>query len=230
VRVLEVVVAARVLVVSEHVGPLVEALRAAGLEPVSVPLVYTVGTGEPPPVAVPAQILVSSAAAPRLAPQLAAWCAGARVVAVGPATTRALQVAGITVAATGDSGGGQALALLDPALQPTVFVGARQPAPDLAQALSQGRLLHWAVYDRAEPDARAALAAAMPVQAAILSSPSAVEAWLRQRPPGAEHLPLVLIGPTTAAAAAQAGLAPLTVAASPRVEALVAATCQALGL
>ena len=228
-RVLEVGVAGRVLVCSERADALLGALKDLGLVPIHVPLVKTLATNRSPPVPVPAQVLVSSAAAPRLVPQLAAWCGEARVVAVGPATARALANVGIDVAATGGGGGREALDLLDSVRSPTVFVGALHPAPELAQALALGQLVHWAVYDRVEPDARAALARALPLDAVILSSPSAVSSWMRQRPDGSAGVLVVVIGPTSAQAAREAGLGVDAMADHPGAEALARATAALFG-
>ncbi len=214
----------QVVLTARRAGPLAGLLRDAGLRVLHRPLIAV------EPVAVPALVVpaaavvlvTSRAAVAHGGAVLQELAPGRRVVAVGPATARALQDAGIRAEVAPGGTGPAVLAAVD---GPAVFVGAQRPAPAMAAALQRRPgLQHWPVYDRVRvPDA---LAGAVLEDDAVVvfASPSAVGAWCGAtwRRPVA-----VAIGPTTASALEGRGFAGHAVAARPTPAALAAAVLSA---
>lgn len=216
----------RVLVTTQRRDPLGGHLEKAGAQVVHVALIQTVARPDPPPEGPWAVALVSSQAAPRHAPQLAAVLSGCPVVAVGHKTALALEAVGVAPAAVGTAGGAEAVARLTAVAPhgPILHVGAQALSPQLLTALeATGRpLRRWVVYQRHTPaDAGVALAAARPVDVATFASGSAARAFARfWRGP----LPrVVVLGPSTAEDAQAAGLPVHAVAQHRSLEALAAA-------
>ena len=205
----------RVLVTRPQPGRLGTALAHRGFHVVHLPLVRLVPTGTPPPFDVPPSdgVLVTSAAVARLAPHALVWMRDARfVVAVGHATARSLEPIPCHIA---DGTGAAALDCFRGCATPT-FVGAARPATHLARAIATGRVLHWPVYDRE----RIPVNTVPPVDVVTLASPSTARAWAAIDP---GPIPCVVIGPTTEAAAREAGLPVQAVAERPTMEALAEA-------
>ncbi|NOY24299.1 MAG: uroporphyrinogen-III synthase [Oligoflexia bacterium] len=217
--------ATRVLITREQAEPLAHLLAARGLESAHLPLVSLVATSQLPPCPQPAQVLVTSASALRFAPALVDWVGSARVVVVGSKTAAAAEQAGLRGLLVGTSGGQSALDLLDPELEPTVFVGAMCPAPAVSRALCAGHLLHWAVYQQAPPEPPDKGGALPRADIVTLASPSAARAWARLDRDGV--VPVVVIGETTANAARAAGLHVVGQAEKPDLDALAAAAAAA---
>lgn len=217
---------ARILVSLERAEPLCALLRARGLDPVHLPLQVLRATGQPPPAEAPRWVLLSSAATLRFQPDLAHHVAGRPVVAVGPATARAAAAAGLDCALVGEGGGAEALQALlrqlpDPAGGPLWHVGAAQPAPALAAALSAwpGPVLRWSVYESLRPEGlSAALAALGPLDGLCFASGSAAAAFAAHRAQGSARV--AVIGPRTAAEARAAGLTVHAIAPSPSLGAM----------
>lgn len=177
------------------------------------------------------------------APLRRAIAAGARVAAVGEATAAACRAAGLAVAVVGDDGtaAGLAAALVrtaarrDPAAAApsrpphAVLPGADIARPDLAAQL---RAAGWTVeavvaYHTARRPPPPAVAAAIAdgVDAVVFASPSAVDGLAGGLDSagrrGLARAAVVCIGPTTAAAAAAAGLPVAAVASAQSAAALV---------
>lgn len=198
-------------------GALEEALEALGLEVVAVALTRVEPVAGVLPERRPGDVIAfTSANAARALGDRAAlgWLAGAEVVAVGPATAAALRGLGVA-----------------PTLIPATATGA-----GLAEALGQGRrVLHPRAVEALEslregveanggeyvaapvyrvvanPEAAAAVAAALPVDVIPLASPSAARALVALGLDlGAARV--VVIGPTTAAACEALGLTVAAVA------------------
>lgn len=224
----------RVLVTREEAEPLAGFLRALDLEPLHLPLFTLEATGAPPPTDRPGLLLVSSAAALRFRPDLAAYTAGAPAVAVGAATAEALRAAGIEVLAVGRAGGAEALRLL-PAIAERGpgasrwagaslwYVGAEEPSAPLREALAEIPHVHWSVY-RQRGASPAALHTLRPFEAVTFASPSAVEAFAEDPHPAA----VITIGETTAAAARARGWSVHAMAEAPSLRALAEASARLL--
>jgi uroporphyrinogen-III synthase len=221
---------ARVLVSLERAEPLSTLLRARGLDPVHLPLQVLRATGQPPPAEAARWVLLSSAATLRFQPDLARHIAGRPVVAVGPATARAAAAAGLDCALVGEGGGAEALQALllqapDPEGGPLWHVGAAQPAPALAAALSAwpGPVLRWAVYESAVPQGlEGSLAALGPLDGLCFASGRAAAAFAAHRAQGSARV--AVIGPRTAVEAQAAGLSVHAIARKPSLGALADAT------
>lgn len=222
----------------ERAGPLIDALRAAGAEPVLIPAIAT----EPPrdggealdrALATSGRfdwLLFTSAAAVRAVGRRAD--AGVRVGVVGSATATAAGAGGIdvsVVAPEGDSSAaGLARTLLedDPGPRTALVPASDIARPELPAAL---RAAGWTV-DVVEAyrtvvvpvdDAAAELASGC--DAIIFMSPSAVEAWFDR------HLPSVVvsIGPTTSAAVRAGGARRVVEAAERSTDGVLAALAAA---
>ncbi|HCH64873.1 MAG: hypothetical protein CL927_12920 [Deltaproteobacteria bacterium] len=217
----------RVLITRAFPGVLDGALSRRGLEPVHLALSELFATEHPPPSARPPVdgVLVTSASVAHLAPQAIRWMRDARVVAVGEATARALLLAGATLPVVAAGTGEDALRQFLRGRRPC-FVGAARPAPALAEAVATGRVSHWPVYDRRTPrDIHRRYAQLEAVAVVTLASPSAARSWAAL---GDRKTPCVAIGPTTASAAAAAGLEVLSVAHMPSMDALAQAAWRSL--
>ncbi len=82
-------------------------------------------------------------------------------------------------------------------------------------------MTHWPVYDRRVPqDVAARCAGVGPLDLVTLASPSAARTWALY---GDCSVPCAVIGPTTAAAAAEVGLEVVVQARVPSMEALARA-------
>ncbi len=218
---------ALVLVTRSKPERLVAALTDLGLESVVLPLLELVPTHAPPPIVAPSAdgALVTSAAVARLAPHAVRWMQSERVVAVGEGTARSLRDVGGRVDTVAEGSGEAALSRFSAAAVPC-FVGAARPAPTLFQAVEEGRVVHWPVYDRRAPaDLPAKVAALPPVAVVTLASPSAARTWARL---GDRSVPCVVIGPTTAQAAEKVGLRVVGQADQPTVDGLARAALAAI--
>ncbi|OJH39648.1 uroporphyrinogen-III synthase [Cystobacter ferrugineus] len=161
-----------------------------------------------------------------------------RFAAVGPRTARAVEGYGLKVAAESPNGTGEALAeVLRPALQPedeVLLPAAEEGRRELEDALREHgarvtRVTAYRARPTALPDETWALLESSPPDVALFASPRTAEAFLEDA--GRERLGaarLVAIGPTTAAALSQLGLAVAAVAERPTPEALVEATVRAV--
>lgn len=242
----------RRIVVSRPEGqaqPLASRLRELGAEITVLPLVAIVPRDDDPQVATAlagldrydAIVLTSANAAEifteRLADTAQRIPEHALVVAVGQATADALARAGITVhmippVATG-AAVAAALAQRGVAGRRILLPRARDGRPELPAGLrSAGALVDdVAFYDTAPlVPGPSDLAAAEGADAIVLTSPSAVAVLAAAAGPAAvPHHHVIAIGPTTAAAARDAGFTVLSEAGEQSVEGLVAATVQALG-
>lgn len=203
-------------------GPLETALREAGHQPVGAPLTERQWIDAAlPEVAPDTWVLWTSGAAVtgwrRLAPLPVA-----RHAAVGRATAAALEHAGALVERVGQGTGADLVALLGLTEgAPVVYPCAEEAAPATALALEQaGARLRRVVLYRTVVPAGAAEALAQPAEVVVLLSPSAARAYAAL---ALAPLPAVVIGPTTAEAAREAGLVVRAVASPPGVEGLVAA-------
>lgn len=209
--------------------PLAGLLREAGFAVRWRPLVGVEPTGAAPPPGRPDVALVTSAAAVDAA-DLRQVLAGARLGAVGEATADALRGCGLQPAVVGHSGAVAALEALAPTPDEVVWhIGAERPAAPLARWLAErvGPTARWVVYrsDAAVEGAGERLLEG--VAAVVLTSPSGFAALLAAGPPPPQ-LPLVAIGPTTAAAIRRWGAEPAAVAATPTPAAIVQAVVSAL--
>ncbi|MFM2247829.1 MAG: Uroporphyrinogen-III synthase HemD [Pseudomonadota bacterium] len=227
----------RVLVGREEAEPLCGLLAAAGLAPVHVPMLHLGPTGAPHPAGRVDVLLVSSPAAARHRPDLAAL--GVPAVAVGAATAAGLRARGVEVVAVGEGGGAAAVDLLRGVLDGIgseargLYVGAAAPSPELEAALAAlggARVARWAVYDQLPVSGLdAALSAAGPAAAVCFTSGSMARAWVAAggpaRAPGARR---VALGASTAAALDALGAPAHAVAVQPRRDALVEASWAAL--
>lgn len=215
----------RALITREHAEPLATHLSRHGLAPVHLPLLVLCPRPDPPPATPCRECLVTSASVVRLSARAVAWMADKRVVAVGHATARALHGAGVTVAAVGQGTGQQALELVSDG---AVFIGAAKPAQHVEDTVRQGVLTHWAVYDRRMPEHTPHRARSLPdLSVVTLASPSAARSWARLDVQRA--VPTVVIGPTTEAAALDAGLGVVARANRPSLAALAEAAARATG-
>ncbi|MCC6671846.1 MAG: hydroxymethylbilane synthase [Planctomycetes bacterium] len=197
-------------------GDLAQSLAVAGA---SVECVAWTRTEELPPdrtalaavCAAPALAFTSARAVERfaaLAPECRRALAAARTFAVGAATAAALRAAGASPLVADGSGGSALAAHLAAALPRGSAVGfpcalERHAGLERDAAAAGLRVvplpLYRTVADPAAPDARG------PADVVLLTSPSAVRAWLqRPRRPVVRHC--VAIGPATAAAMRDAGL------------------------
>lgn len=229
------------------------ALRAAGAEPVVVPLVRTESVDDPTALDAAlddlragryAWLAVTSAAAVgalvgralESAEPLGDVVGRTRVAAVGPATARALATVGITADLVGTSGA-RALAESWPAPATAgarvLFARGDLAGPELVDAL---RAAGWAVDDVVAyrtvpagpaPDDVVADWRDGTIAAALLTSPSTVRALAARLGPPPAGVLLACIGPTTADAARAAGLPVAVVAPERTMTALVGALAQA---
>lgn len=166
------------------------------------------------------------------------WMSRVRIAAVGPRTARTVEGYGLKVAAEPLEGTGAALyetmrgalELEDEVLLPAAEEGRRE----LEDALREhGVRVTRVIAYRSQPaplspEARALLESSPP-DVALFASPRTAETFLEAV--GGERLGsarLVAIGPTTAAALVQLGLAVAAVAERPTPEALVEATIRAI--
>lgn len=166
----------------------------------------------------------------------------ARIAAVGARTARALEDHGLIAAVVAQRPTGEGLAeAMRPHLdagQEVLVPGAQDGRPELAQALEEAgvacaRVAAYRSQKRAiPPEARAQLEAAPP-QVTLFASPRTAEAFLEASEPWGrallERAARVAIGPTTAAALEELGLAAQAVATEPTPEALVEAAVLAAG-
>jgi len=212
---------ARVLITAEEASPLDELLRSRGMVPVHRPLSRTIVLHDPPPCALPGAVILSSARAARLAPALQSWVGAAPVACVGEATAQAARLRGLRPWHVGEAGASAILSALEGAPVPWVFVGARAPAPAMRQAIERGEVLPWAVYDQEEQ----VLDELPEVELVLLASPSAARTWARS---GGGHLPVVVIGQTTASEAEACGLRIVGQAARPGWSELAQAAAEVL--
>lgn len=230
------------------------ALRAAGAEPVVVPLVRTEAVDDPTVLDVAladlragryAWLAVTSAAAVgalvgralESAEALGDVVGRTKVAAVGPATARALATVGVTADLVGTSG---ARALADAWPTPDVagarvlFTRGDLAGPELVDGLRAGG---WAVDDVVAyrtvpagpaPDDVVAAWRDGSIAAALLTSPSTVRALAARLGPPPSGTLLACIGPTTADAARDAALPVAVVAPERTMTALVGALADAV--
>lgn len=225
-------------------------LEDEGAEVLSVPMIELLPPADPRPLHAAAEhvsryaflALASESAVHALAE--ACRLAGtldrlrtARIAAVGARTARALEDHGLVAAVVAQRPTGEGLAEamrphLDPG-QEVLVPGAQEGRTELADALEEAGVTtaRVAAYQsqkrEIEDGAREQLLAAPP-QVAIFASPRTAEAFLEASEPWGrallENAARVAIGPTTAAALSELGLAARAVAESPTPEALVEAT------
>jgi len=228
---------------------LVESLRARGAEVVEVPLLLIAEPADPRPFRDAVReidgydwlLLTSANAAHAIAnatrairPSGAALPRTLRVASSGPATTAVIRslfpdtpIAAQATSRFGSPGLAQALALVDVSGSRMLLpVSDRSPAAIGETLLKRGAVVDIVVAYRttiaeaAGPDLRAALDRG--IDAATFASPSAVEAFVRLGGmPG--DTPAVVIGPTTAEAASDAGLSVAETAEPETTDGLVAA-------
>lgn len=232
---------------AEHAPGLSEALRAAGFEPVEVPAVAV----EPPAsweglddalrrISEFDWLLVTSrtgveALFDRAGPGFA-WPPGLRWAAIGPGTAAALRRRGIPHAWVPSRYLGEAVAREMPAArgERVLRVRAEQAseAPTVglrARGVAVTEVVAYRI--RTAPDSsRAALAAALAagVEGVIFTSASTVRGFLALAeavgaPEAVRSLRVVAIGPVTAAALREAGMAPAVVAEEHSVPGIIAA-------
>lgn len=215
----------RVLVTTERQEPLATLLAAGGASVVHVPLLETVRVVSAGPTTPPTLALVTSAATVRHAPSLPRVLAHASVVAVGEKTAQALRAVGITPVAVGAEGGAAAVALLadhSPGAA-VLHVGAETLSRPLERALTDAprTVERWVVYRRQAPEGVGGCLSKLRVDAVAFASGSAARTfarhWQGRRPA------VVVLGPTTAAEAAEAGLVVEAEARCPSLEALAEA-------
>ena len=212
-------------------GPLCEALAAAGLRPVRVPLlerrlcVQAVAAAARRPV--DGWVLTSAAAVDALA------AAGAEppgwIAAVGPRTAAAAAERGWAVDSVPPSATAAAMLahLGDRTGQRILYPRADLAGPEVRRGLEAlGAVVYEVVaYENRQPAAAAAqLDAAWPVDVVTLLSGSAARRLVALRPlPWPEETRVVVIGPSTARVAEQLGLQVAAVAEPHTVEGVVAA-------
>ena len=197
------------LITRAHAEPMDEVFDAHGVPWAHLAHVLRVGTGVPPPMGRPAQVLLSSAAA--LEHVEGAVLDGAKVWAVGRATAVAAEARGLSVVWEGRAGGAALLEAIEAAAPPGPIwhVGGRELAGPLERSLATTRLpiARWPVYRRQQPPGlREDLSRLPRVAVVTFASPSAVTAF---RDAGGAAEMSVAIGPTTARAAEAAGLTPV---------------------
>lgn len=228
------------------------ALRAAGAEPVVVPLVRTEAVDDPTVLDSAlsdlragryAWLAVTSAAAVgalvgralESAEALGDVVGRTKVAAVGPATARALATVGVTADLVGTSG---ARALADAWPRPetagarVLFTRGDLAGPELVDGLRAGG---WAVDDVVAyrtvpagpaPDDVVGAWRDGSIAAALLTSPSTARALAARLGPPPSGTLLACIGPTTADAARDAGLPVAVVAPERTMTALVGALAE----
>lgn len=223
----------RVLVTrsEDDAADLCDRLRAAGAVPVEVPLVarrFVRGAVAGAIAGIDRVVLTSVAAADAVAADVPALAIPA--ACVGPATAARARRHGLTVdlVPARASGADLAAALGDQRGRRLLWPRAEDATPGTAAALraTGGELVEVVAYRNVAPDGITdALRRVWPVDAAVLASGSAARRLAAAlRDAGLPAPPrIVAIGPTTAAAARDAGLVVNAVAASPTVDALVAA-------
>ena len=198
-------------------GAFEDALRAVGLDVVTVALTRVEAVAGALPERRPGDVIaLTSANAARALGDRAAlgWLSGAEVVAVGPATAAALRDLGVEPTMIPATATGAGLA---EALGPGRRV-LHPRAVEVLESLREGVEGNGGVYVPApvyrvvaNPEAAAAVAAALPVDVIPLLSPSAARALVALGLDlGAARV--VVIGPTTAAACAALGLTVAAVA------------------
>ena len=210
-----------VLITREHAAPLSDLLADRGVESVHVPMLQLVGTGARAPDGQPDHVLVTSAAAVRFATGLSDAVSKGRVVAVGPATARALEGAGVRVHAVGQSGGVDALDLVPHGSGSVWYIGAREPSPGLDAALAARGLTRWAVYRAMK---RPVTVADGGLDALVFTSGRTIEAYVEAN--GLPQLPVAVLGPSTRAAAERLSIQVDACAARPTLDALADAVAE----
>jgi len=159
---------------------------------------------------------------------------GFRLAAVGEATATALRAVGLTPALVGDGRGGAALAALlgnpSRANEPVLLALAAEPIPDLEAGLRSAGFdplvaTAYATVERAlsEAERRDLINA----EVVVLTSPKGVRraaAVLGPKRPG-----IIVMGPTTSAAAAEAGFRQVAVSPSPGIDGVLLAFEALLG-
>lgn len=221
---------------------LIQALAAAGFEPVLVPLVQRIwriealidAAAEHPEVDV--LVITSAAAADVLATAAPGAWRDARVAAVGPATERRLIELGYEVDVVPARSTGEALVrtLGDLRGQRVLYPRAELATPSTAEALraAGAELIDVVAYaNTAPPGHERRLRAALPVRATTLLSGSVArrvaEAIPQERRAELGHV--VVIGPSTAAVAREVGLQISRVASPHTVQGVLLALQQAIG-
>lgn len=175
--------------------------------------------------------VTSPASAEVLAPALVATPVAPRVAAVGRATAGALQRYGVPVAHVGPGPGGETLAGSIPDLRGRTVLLPRssrgRSETEVALRRAGAEVWSLAIY-RTEtpalgPDGLAPLRAG--VDALLFTSPTTITGFLAltgaEGPQWLAQAHVVCLGPTTAAAAREAGVAHPAVAASPDVDGLL---------
>lgn len=213
-----------VLVLQEDSAIFARMLQSRGLNPLPLALIHRVPTDCAPP-ALPCELmLVTSAATVQFAQNLPS----VPTIAVGQATARALQSAGLTVLAVGEQGGAEAAQLALARVSETGrvwLVGAEELAGPLTKLLQQeplsSRISHWPVYrtTRRQPKEPE-----IPKTWDIVcfTSPSTVDAYVGSKlPERAPNARLLAIGPTTASRVVHHQLPTPEIATRPALEALV---------
>jgi len=204
-----------VLITREHAEPLSDLLAERGVASTHVPMLRLTATGAQAPSVSPGQVLVTSAAAVRFAPGLAETVRGAGVVAVGPATAAALEAVGVTVTSVGTGGGLTALRMLKSEAGALWYIGAEQPSPGLAAALTRTPIHRWPVY-RAE--ALPVSVDTSDIDAVVFTSGRTIEAYLQAN--GLPDVPVAVLGPTTQGVAEALGVPVDVCAGQPTLSAL----------
>ena len=210
----------RVLITRERAEPLQSMFTNEGLEWIHVPLIALRETGSPPPDGQPDGVLITSASVCRFVPNLQSILGNAKVVAVGESTAKALTEIGVNVHHVGHGGGLEALELLQSLdVEPGWYVGAKEPSPDLGEALKRCGLTCWPVYQNHAPlGARKALLHAN-FNVVTFTSGSAVHAFVEAV--GVPQVPVVVLGQSTRAVAESLGVQVSATAGEPTMRALV---------
>lgn len=198
-------------------GALEEALEALGLEVVAVALTRVEPVAGVLPERRPGDVIAftSANAASALAERGAlGWLSGAEVVAVGPATAAALRGLGVAPTLIPATATGAGLAETLGPRRRVLHPRAVEALESLREGVEAngGEYVAAPVYRVvANPEAAAAVAAALPVDVIPLASPSAARALVALGLDlGAARV--VVIGPTTAAACEALGLTVAAVA------------------